>query len=330
MARAVSEIIEERRKRAFRMRDERLARWEEQYPALRALRQEKKRWEARLLQAGFYERAQVRQEDGEYVAYTLEEIRGKLASLDEELQVLFREYDIQRQDLQPDFTCPICQDTGFVAGKSCQCRDRLLIEQNVEMSRMNKLLAKQNFSTFDLSVFRADRQDGEPVSPREHMKDLYQTFNEEYVKFFSAKTSPSLFLFGKTGVGKTFLCACIGKAILDRGFTVFYRTAPEMLDFLASYSFMYPAEREQAQWEHDFYYQCDLLIIDDLGTEHLNEKMRSCLFQIINQRMVESRPMIVSSNLEPAELEEFYDTRIASRLAKFREFELYGNDLRRR
>ncbi|MDD7543621.1 MAG: ATP-binding protein [Peptoniphilaceae bacterium] len=315
---SASEILAGRRQRAERLRDQRVQRLEKMYPEIARSRKALMEQGRNLMQVAL--RGSKKE-----IADLRAGIDAARRHLDEEM----RRAGLSPSDFEPEYQCPDCKDTGFVEGKSCHCRNKLLLEQKYELSSVSRLLEQQNFQTFDLSLFRKDRQPGEEVSPYEHMADLKKILFE-YVETFSAK-SPNLYFYGPTGTGKTFLVNCIAKEVLDRGFTVYYQMASEIADFLVSYSFMFEADRRSVTERREFIFSCDLLIIDDFGTEFPNDKTRSELFSLINERILRQKPTVISSNISPEEIREHYDERIESRIAgEYELFELYGSDLRRR
>lgn len=315
----IADILAARRRRAYAQRDQRVMALYQKYPHIMQLEEERLKKTRTLL--------------GEMLRLSPEEVTERQA----EIQALSEEANRAKEKVgatsaffDPDFTCPDCQDTGFVDGISCHCRNDLLLEQRYQMSAVRKRIAQENFDTFDLSLFRRDRQPGEELSPYENMKEIRDDLEQEYVPDF-APDSPNLYFYGPTGTGKTFLLNAIVKGVLDRGHQVFYQTAPELLEFLATYSFTYQNARtlEDAA-RRDFAYNCSLLVLDDLGAEYTTEKTTAELFELLNARIVGQRPTIISSNLELTELENRYNARIASRIAgEYVPFHLYGPDLRR-
>lgn len=315
-SRPVAEILEERRTRAIALRNEAVEKLYEKRPDFREIRLAIRNLQRDIVMLSF---------ENKDVSLLKEE----LDALRLRENAVMAEEAIDESFFAPRYFCTDCEDTGFVNGKSCHCRERLKLEKNYDISSIERQLERQNFSTFDLSRFRKSRQEGEVISPYENMKELYTLLKEEYVAYFSEK-SPNLFLYGPTGVGKTFLLSCVTKGVLDRGFHVYYQTAPELLDFLVQYSFMYAEGRQANKDRYLLSKEADLLVIDDLGTEFTNAKMTAELFLLINTRLLAGKPTIISSNLEPEELSDAYDDRIASRIqGQYRLFELFGPDQRR-
>lgn len=314
----VNEILRRRRDRAFLNRDLRVERLMEAHPDYKAMKKAQRDLGRRYFLAGIGES----QEDPQA-------IQEKLAKLGEEEKAWAQEHGLEAEYFKPDFTCPDCQDQGFIDGRSCHCRNQLLIEKHYNMSSIRRRLVKENFKTANLEVFRKDRQPGEAVSPYENMKDLYKVMEEEYADGFTNQ-SPNLYFYGSTGTGKTFLASSIAKAVLDQGYTVLYQSASELLDFLVQYSFMYPQDRAQVKQDRDYIFTADLLVIDDLGVERTNDQTIGALGELINQRLLDERPVIISSNIPLDQLADIYGERIASRIqGEYLAYHIFGSDLRR-
>ncbi len=313
----VSDILDRRRAWAKLSRDRRVEKFYEDYPEFMQVKDRIKELSQELILS------MLQKQD-------VEKLQEELNALRQEEKDFLSFHKIDENFFEPDYTCKICKDEGFVDGKSCSCRKQLLVDYNYDQSKVKELLKEQNFSTFRLDIFRQSRQPGEEISPYENMKELLAALTEEYVPYFSNK-SPNLYFYGPTGTGKTFLVNSIAKGILDEGHTVLYQTAGELLEFLVNYNFMYVEDKEIYKDRHQYVYDVDLLIIDDLGTEFVRDQTLSALFDLINNRLVGKKPVILSSNVELEELGDYYDERIASRIqGEYSAFELYGNDLRRR
>lgn len=314
---SVSELLEERRTKAVRDRDARVTALYEREPALYRCVQKKRALGQKLLLAALNDNPEERNA-----------FREALDACAQEETAYLQQLGLSPDFFEPDYACKKCGDTGNVNGKPCSCRRQLQIERNYDMSSVKSNLLRENFDTFALSRFRKDRQEGEPVSPYENMQHLLSRMRDEYVPLFTNR-SPSLFFYGPQGVGKTFLLNCIAKGVLDRGYTVLYQSASPLLDFLLRYSFSFESERASLTERFQFCRTADLLLIDDLGSEYTTLPKITALFDLLNARHDAGLPIVISSNLQPEELEEQYNARIASRiLGTFQMFELYGSDLR--
>lgn len=315
----VSEIIKARRNRAILSRDQRVRQLFNAHPELEVLREDRiqKSKDLALLTLN------GSPEGIEKAKKALQEARDREESA-------LKGLDLRPNFFQPDFFCKKCQDTGFFEGKVCSCRKSLQTAQLYDASCLSDQLSYQNFDQFDLSLFRADRQPGEEESPREHIEKVRREMEEEYCRYFGPD-SPSLYFYGPAGTGKTFLVSCIAKNLMDRGFSVSYQTSGEILDFLVSYSFSYPQDREKMEEKRKWIYESDLLALDDLGTEYINQASLAQLFLLVNSRLLRKKPTLISSNLRPDLLEKVYDQRIRSRICgAYILYEFYGADLRER
>lgn len=219
------------------------------------------------------------------------------------------------------YECEICKDTGFVGTKICQCMRRDLILAGYESSGIGKLMQTQSFDSFDLNYY------GRSSAERKNMGLILEACRE-YAKNFSESSGESLFFCGTTGLGKTHLSTAIAKAVIDRGFDVVYDTAQNILsDF--EYERFGRGYGDNSQSHTDKYFDCDLLIIDDLGVEVSNQFTVSCLYNIINTRINNSKSMIISTNLVQNEIRARYNDRITSRLfGDFMVLKFVGKDIR--
>ena len=228
-------------------------------------------------------------------------------------------------DLSVTYTCPDCRDTGYIGTEKCHCFRQAAIDLLYEQSRLKTVLEKENFGSFSLEYYS-----------REPMEELSGKSNYEYMsaildecRAYAAgfhRGSQSLLFTGETGVGKTFLSNCIAKEVLDAGFSVLSLSAVEFFDLLEHQVF---DDNDQGWEEQSELLSCDLLIIDDLGTEVTNSFTLSRLFHCINSRLLASRPMIISTNYSLNDLRRVYSERIASRLfSAYRIYRLYGQDIR--
>ena len=226
------------------------------------------------------------------------------------------------------YSCRLCHDTGYLGAELCECLKR---EYKSELTRELSGLLRDGGETF--ADFRADYYSAEPdssgVPPREIMKFVYNYCREYAANFSSA--SPSLLFRGGPGLGKTFLSACIAREVASNGFSVAYESAPRALgEFEAQRFSRDEAERDAASVKVRDYLECDLMILDDLGTEMTTSFTISALYQLVNTRLIESRQTIISTNLSDEEIVRRYGPQTASRLAG--EYELLsfaGSDIRR-
>lgn len=248
----------------------------------------------------------------------MEQLRKDRKNLLESLG--YREEILEYQPL-----CPLCRDEGVVDGKICRCFQKDLIEKYYDQSNLRNILTRENFDTFRLDYYSKEKGT-HPVSPRMQMENILLS-TVRYAKHFARETR-NLYFYGDPGLGKTFLSHCIAKELLDAGYLVIYQTASELLDLIRKSKFQQP-EESGLQQPIQYLYQCDLLILDDLGTETLTEFANNELFNLINRRLKEEKKMIISTNLPLRKLEGRYSPRLASRIiGNFEFYEFFGEDIR--
>ena len=227
----------------------------------------------------------------------------------------------------PDYTslhhrCIKCKDTGYIGREKCICYKQKLIKLYYKNSDLSVALEKNNFENFNINYYSANRTGEEPRSPRKNMEDKIIPFVMDYLKNFSS-VDTNLFFYGSSGTGKTFLSNCIAKDLLDRGSLVVYRTAADLLQDFKQIKF------ENNHMLEDLLLNCDLLIIDDLGTEQISAFSSTELFNLLNKKILLNKKMLVSSNFTLETLSRNYSERITSRLfGNFNLFKFYGDDIR--
>lgn len=222
---------------------------------------------------------------------------------------------------------PICKDTGFVGTKMCSCRKQLIIDQNYSQSNIRSLISRENFRNFDDSLFSDNPYKDYPITPYQNIqhikKSLYGFIND------FDKQNNNLYIFGDVGRGKTYLLNSIAKEILDRNYSVLYMTSSRLFKFLNDYNWAFEEARAKHQEQFDFILECDLLIIDDLGSEPSSKNDSANLFEVVNNRMIAGKPIIFSTNFDETMLSEMYGERIFSRIIGNSEvYEIFGEDLR--
>lgn len=217
------------------------------------------------------------------------------------------------------FSCKTCRDTGYFGGKMCSC---LKAMYNAEVTRELGTLLKNSdecFEKFDLSLYG---------DARESMEIVYNTCRE-YANSFSER-SMNLMFQGGTGLGKTFLSACIARVVAGNGHSVCYDTASSALEAFETKKFSRDAQTaENAAVKVDRMLDCELMILDDLGTEMPTPMSVSALYTLINTRLVNGRKTVISTNLTDAELSKRYNPQICSRLeGEFTKLPFFGSDIR--
>ena len=202
------------------------------------------------------------------------------------------------------YTCPKCSDSGFLGSKMCTCLKELLVMMNIESSGMGSLIDKQSFDNFDLSWYSDNKDNYDRMA-----RNL--TIAKRFVDDFG-KGCSNLLLIGTTGTGKTHVSTAIARAIISRGFDVLYDTVQNIVSEFENDRFH--SGYGEVERRSDKYMECDLLILDDLGTEFVNQFTVSCLYNLINTRQNRGKSTIISTNLSSDELAGKYDGRIYSRI----------------
>jgi len=231
--------------------------------------------------------------------------------------------------LDDEYMCPKCHDTGYVHTRMCECLMELYKnEQRESLSNLFKL-GGETFDSFNLSYYDDMPAPDTGGSPRQSMEIIYEIC-VEYARKFGAK-SMNLFFNGAPGLGKTFLSACIARVVAENGFSVVYDMASSVFAKFEDAKFMRVGDPEEARNEVGRCLECDLLILDDLGTEMATAFTTSALYEIINTRLVTGKKTIVSSNLAIHELRRRYSGQIMSRLeGEYQVLTFRGDDIRKK
>ena len=225
---------------------------------------------------------------------------------------------------EPHYECKLCHDIGYVNGEMCVCMRRRITEEAMKSSGLSALLQKQSFDNFSLDYYRSAPEDYAQMQRNlENAKQFVQNFGNQNSGF-----SRHLLLMGGTGLGKTHLSTAIAREIMAQGYDVFYNSAIGMLSDFETVRFG-TGIIEGNQENIIRYTQCDLLILDDLGTEVQNAFSNSCIYYILNTRLNLNMPTIVNTNLNGSELRINYSDRIYSRfLGEFLILPFCGKDVR--
>lgn len=254
----------------------------------------------------------------------LQGLKSRLDALKKKKADLLRSNGYPENYLEQRFECNICKDTGYVNNKRCRCFEQKLINLYYRQSSIEDITKVENFSNFDFYLY-SDKPLNGKMSPRENMKSIVDVAKEFIDNFDNEKES--LFFYGDSGLGKTFLSNCIAKELLDRGKVVLYRTAPDLIEGL---------RLNKLNSDNDSYFEytdllreCDLLIIDDLGTEPITPFSLQEIFSIVNARLLANKKFIISTNLPLSEVMNIYPERLCSRiLGNFKLLNFYGEDIR--
>ena len=264
---------------------------------------------------------------GEDPSQAIARIREKNLALQREREWLLEAGEFEEGYLENTPVCAKCGGSGYVGSQMCSClRELCRQEQKKELTSLLGT-GRETFDTFRLDVYPDAYDSKLGASPRQLMKSNFNICRK-YAQSFGPG-SGSLLFSGATGLGKTFLSACIARQVADRGFSVVYETAIRLFsDFEAE---KFGASQEENRGKSRKYLECDLLIIDDLGTEMTTQFTTSVLYHLLNTRMMENRSTIISTNLADTEIENRYSPQIASRIiGTFRLVQFAGEDIRRR
>ena len=225
------------------------------------------------------------------------------------------------------YVCPDCRDTGYIGQEKCRCFKKLEARQYLEQSGLKDVLEKENFSSYSEEYY----DDSMPLEPKgetvlAYMRKIVERCRT-YAERFETEKGNLLFT-GPSGTGKTFLTHCIANELLSEGTDVYYLTAPELADLVAGRRFG-EKERDEYAARYARVMECDLLILDDLGTEWMNALIGAELFNCLNERQVRGKFCIISTNLSLRKLSERYSERILSRIiGHYSILELIGADIR--
>ena len=283
------------------------------YPRLREIDQALRQSVAGAVAAAFRK--------GEDTTAAIAALKEKNLALQREREWILASAELDESVLDPPPFCPHCGGSGYVGSSMCEClRELCRQEQKKELSSL--LGGKESFDGFRLDLYPTEPDPNLGVSPRQLMERTFRRCRR-YAREFGAG-APSLLFTGGPGLGKTFLSACIARAVADNGFSVVYDTAGKLFSDFEAVKF---GGNQQDLTRK--YLQCDLLIIDDLGTEMTTQFTQSVLYRVLNDRLLENRPVIVSTNLSDQALRQRYSAPIASRLLGAFEVCLFlGQDIR--
>ena len=228
--------------------------------------------------------------------------------------------------LEPVYTCPDCKDTGYIGTHKCHCFKKAIVDYLYTQSNLKDILDKENFSTCSLTYYSRNHID--PLTGRSSLESMETALNvcHNFVDTFSEEFH-NILLYGDTGVGKTFLSHCIAKELMDSAYSVIYFTAAGLFDILAENTFGKRQDKDSDVFEH--IYDCDLLIIDDLGTELPNSFTVSQLFICLNERILRQKSTIISTNLALEDIKSIYSERTFSRISSnYTILRITGDDIR--
>lgn len=256
----------------------------------------------------------------------VEEARKKnLAYQARRLEIL-REYDIDPASLEGAPACALCGDSGWVGGKPCACLMRYCVEENLKELGGQLELAKLGFDKFSLDWYSPKFDPEQGISPRECMETVLGTCRD-YAAQFPNHQFRNLYLYGGTGLGKTLLSGCMAVEVAKRGFWTVYVTAGEL--FRQYENLKFGRELDTAKNQVRRFEKCELLVVDDLGSEMTTQLVQSALYEVLNQRLNEGKHTVISSNLDLDGVRARYTPQAASRLeGEYRGLPFLGEDIR--
>lgn len=254
-------------------------------------------------------------------------LHDELLALEAKKITLLKNAGYPADYLETKYVCPDCRDTGFIDEQKCHCFKQAVVDLVYAQSNIKDRLSEENFDSFDIRYYSDTKDSRLGISPRENMSAVLKTCTD-FIKDFDSNAGNLLF-YGHTGVGKTFLSNCIAKELLDTAHTVIYLSAPQLVEVLEKHTFGRDDENETPDEMPEYINDCDLLIIDDLGTEMNNFFTASRLFSCLNGRQLKKKSTIISTNLSLDDLQEIYSERIFSRIISNYQITLIiGEDIR--
>ena len=220
------------------------------------------------------------------------------------------------------YNCPKCKDTGFIGIDKCSCFKSKLIKLYYKDSDLEEAVKTNNFKNFNINLYSNHKLNDERYTPRKNIEDILEYITGEYLPNFN-NSNTNLLFYGNSGTGKTFLSWCIAKELLDKGFLVVYKTSDDLLRALKDIKFNNDTDLE------NLLINCDLLIIDDLGSEQITDFSSTELFTLINKKILKNKKMLISTNLSLPLISKRYSERISSRIiGEFKLFKFFAEDIR--
>lgn len=258
----------------------------------------------------------------ENVDKIIKKLRRQNLQAQKDREELLRFAGFPKNYLEEQHECAICEDKGYVDGRYCVCHLNILKKYACEELSKSSPSASCTFENFDLSFYPLKKDSDTGMKTRDWMKSVL-SYCQNYAETFSLKSS-NVHFCGRTGLGKTHLSLSIANVVTQNGYSVIYVTAQNMLRRLEKEHF----SKDSDESSEEFFLGCDLLIIDDLGTEFQTSFSKSSLYNIINSRILTCKPVIINSNLSVDEIEKNYGERLASRIGSYDLVTFRGSDIR--
>lgn len=244
-----------------------------------------------------------------------QDLETKLFNLKEERDEIIKKFDIDPNYNKPVYKCSLCSDTGYIENKRCSCFEKKLILENEKSSNMGNMIKNIDFSMFNLDYYD-DKDKGIIKEALQCAKSFCNDFDN---------INYNLFFYGNTGLGKTYLSSIIANEVLKNSKSVIYVRATKMFSDYEDYRFNDYSLKENI----NNLYRCDLLVIDDLGSESTNKQDVSFLFDLLNDRILNNKKTIINTNLEISDFTKLYSVRLTSRIYEnFKIFKFSGDDIR--
>lgn len=265
---------------------------------------------------------------GESTREAVAAIKQDNLAIQKEREELLTQLGLASDALEDAPLCPNCGDTGWRGVQMCACLKKIYAAEQIrELSKLLDL-GNQSFATFRMDYYSNQTWPGATCSPREQMNMIF-SLCQTYAQFFGRSPIRNLYLHGAPGLGKTFLSACIARAVSEQGHSVVYDTAGNIFAQFEDRKFWRGNDSQDARDETRRYLNCDLLILDDLGSELTTQFTQTALYELINTRLVAGRHTVISSNLSLAEVANRYSPQIASRISgEYHDLWFFGQDIR--
>lgn len=307
-------ILEKRHDSAIMEADIRSAQIKEEIPEIKKIQAGLQQVGLEISQLFFY-----KENTDEKVA----ELRSRSQALVDERTKLLKAHGYPENAMKPQFVCEACEDKGYINGRMCTCHKQLLKDlMKKEVSRFAPL-DRCTFDNFVLDYYSEQPMEN-AIIPRQRAEKIFDTCRK-YAQNFSL-SSKNLIFFGGAGLGKTHLSLAIANVVINKGYNVCYGTSQNICDDLQSEQF---GRTDNINYTKNQVLGCDLLVLDDLGTEIDNQYSIATVYNIVNSRLLSGKPTIISTNYTFGKLEEKYDKRITSRLTgEYVPFYFIGNDIR--
>ncbi len=264
-------------------------------------------------------------EKSKYDKSALDDFRKRIEEIKKLKNDLLKEYGFPDNYMEEIFECKLCKDSGMIENKRCNCFNKKLLEQLYKSSNLKNIFNDENFKNFSLDYF----DDTKPITKnglthRQYNKKI-KDICENFVKNFDKKKDNILFI-GDTGVGKSFLSNCIAKKLIESYHSVIYLSSEKLFNILDERRIK-RFNLDCEDYLDDYIDNCELLIIDDLGTESNSNNTQ--IFNLLNERFDNNKATIISTNLSPAAIREMYTERVSSRILNlYTVLKLYGDDIR--